>query len=118
MTKFGSTFIFSKAAIRIWLATSGFSFKKERVFSRPCPKRLSLKENQLPARFTSPVFSPMVRTSPSFDITSPYINSISDSLKGEATLFLTTLIRVLVPTISLSVMRIKSLFRTSMRTLA
>jgi len=81
-------------------ATEGFCFRKALAFSRPWPMRSSLKEYQAPDFSTTPALTPISTNSPIFEMPSPYMMSNSTCLKGGATLFFTTLTRVVLPTTS------------------
>ena len=72
-------------------------------------------ENQEPDFWTRSSFTPRSISSPSLVMPSPYMMSNSASRKGGATLFLTTLARVRLPTTSLPFL-MASMRRTSIRT--
>ena len=73
--------------------------------------------NQEPDFWTRSSFTARSRISPILEMPSPYMRSNSASRNGGATLFLTTLARVRLPTTSPPFFR-ASTRRTSMRTLA
>ena len=67
-------------------------------FRGPGPSRTLSKENQAPDFSTTPALTPRSISSPTLDTPSPYMMSNSTCLNGGATLFLTTLTRVWLPT--------------------
>ena len=86
-------------ASSISAATFGFVSRYNFAFSLPCPIFSPLYAYQAPAFSTIPTLAPKSTNSPVLLIPFPYIRSNSTTLKGGATLFLTTLTLVEFPTI-------------------
>src|SRR5579885_2595341 len=84
----------------ISLALAGLSFKYWRALSLPCPMRSPRYEYQAPVFSMMPCCEPSSMISPSRDTPSPYRMSNSACRNGGATLFLTTLTLVSLPTTS------------------
>ena len=76
----------------------GFSIKKARARSLPCPICSSPYRNQEPLRVTSRCSTAKSSTSPGSEMPSSYIMSNSACLNGAATLFFLTRTRVRFPT--------------------
>ena len=75
------------------LDMSGFALKNSFTLFRPWPILSPSYEYQAPLLSIIPSSTPMSRSSPVRDIPSPYMISNSASLKGGASLFLTTFTR-------------------------
>src|SRR6185437_4249891 len=91
---------FCRIEASILAVMSGLAFKNAFEFSRPCPSRWLSYENQAPDFSTMPALTPRSRISPILETPSPYMMSNSTCLNGGASLFFTTLTRVVLPTTS------------------
>ena len=97
-TTFGASF--SRSFASSCSAMLGLSLRYWRAFSLPWPMRSPMQLYQAPDFSTSLLSTPMSISSPSREMPSPYRISVMMTLKGGASLFLTTLILVSLPMIS------------------